>query len=161
LKLHLKRLFEAQKGFTIIETVAIIAIFGVLAAAVLLNLAGPPKNVEAGQLPSETNPQNSISRSTNLKVVLEDLPVEDPSVDWQQAQTEADQAARKMELRVVQTAVDTMMIKEGLPAVIATNSTHDMTAFPSGSPLYPQYLRDETTGYNYTCDKTGQVKIAE
>ena len=61
------------------------------------------------------------------------------------------------ELSVVQTAVDSLMAKENLSSVSVTTTTQDMSAFPSGNPLYPDYLRFNTTTGNYSCDGTGLV----
>ena len=50
-----------------------------------------------------------------------------------EGQTEAAQA----ELVTVQTAMDTMMAKTRITSVTATSATSDMSAFPTGSVLYP------------------------
>ena len=63
----------------------------------------------------------------------------------------------KAEWVTVQTAMDTMMAKEGLTAVSATGATNNMGAFPTGNPLYPDYLRTETSKGTYSCDDTGLV----
>jgi prepilin-type N-terminal cleavage/methylation domain-containing protein len=65
--------------------------------------------------------------------------------------------AGKAELVTVQTAMDTMMAKEGLKTVTATSATNDMSAFPTGKPLYPNYLRTKTTKGTYSCDTSGLV----
>jgi len=57
----------------------------------------------------------------------------------------------------VQTAIDTMMVKKGLTSVTATSATSDMSVFPTGSPLYPDYLRMATTRAYYTCTASGQI----
>ena len=64
----------------------------------------------------------------------------------------------KAELVTVQTAMDTLMTKEGLTSVTATSATNDMSAFPTSTPLYPDYLRMKTTKGTYSCDTTGLVK---
>jgi prepilin-type N-terminal cleavage/methylation domain-containing protein len=61
------------------------------------------------------------------------------------------------ELVTVQTALDVMMAKNDLSSVTATSSTNDMSAFPTGNPLYPDYLRTATTSANYSCSTTGLV----
>ena len=61
------------------------------------------------------------------------------------------------ESSIVQTAMDTMMAKEGLASVTATVATDNMTAFPTGNALYPDYLRSVTTQGTYSCDTTGLV----
>jgi len=65
--------------------------------------------------------------------------------------------AAKAELVTIQTSMDTMMAKESLKTVTATSATNDMSAFPTGKPLYPNYLRTRTTEGTYSCDTTGLV----
>ena len=60
----------------------------------------------------------------------------------------------------VQTAMDTMMAKEGLSSVTATSATSNMAAFPTGNVLYPNYLRTATTQGTYSCSTTGNVTQA-
>jgi type IV pilus assembly protein PilA len=67
-----------------------------------------------------------------------------------------DEAARA-ELVTVQTAMDTMMAKNHITSVTATTATDDMSAFPTGRPLYPDYLRTATTKGTYSCTITGLV----
>jgi prepilin-type N-terminal cleavage/methylation domain-containing protein len=66
----------------------------------------------------------------------------------------------KAELVTIQTAVDTMMAKESLTSVTATSATNNMAAFPTGKPLYPNYLRTATSKGTYSCDATGLVSQA-
>ena len=61
------------------------------------------------------------------------------------------------ELSVVQTAMDSMMAKDNLSTVTVTAATSNMSAFPTGTVLYPDYLRSETTQGTYSCDDTGLV----
>ena len=68
-------------------------------------------------------------------------------------QTEAAAA----ELSVVQTGVDSMMAKENLSSVALTTSTANMSQFPTGTPLYPDYVRFEATTGNYSCSTSGLV----
>lgn len=68
--------------------------------------------------------------------------------------------AAKAELTVVQTAMDIMMAKLALTSVNATSATSDMSAFPTGSPLYPDYLRTSPTKGTYSCTTTGLVSQA-
>lgn len=63
----------------------------------------------------------------------------------------------KSELVTLQTAMDTMMAKEGKSSVTATSATNDMSAFPTGNPLYPNYLRTKTTKGTYSCNTAGEV----
>jgi type IV pilus assembly protein PilA len=74
-----------------------------------------------------------------------------------------EEEAAKAELVTVQTAMDTMMAKEGLTTVTATTATSDMSAFPAGNPLYSTptgYLRSATTTGTYSCDVYGNVAQA-
>lgn len=68
--------------------------------------------------------------------------------------------ATAAEFVTVQTAMDTMMVAEGLTSVGAvTTATSDMSAFP-GSPgiaLHPNYLRTQTMTGTYTCTVAGTV----
>lgn len=63
------------------------------------------------------------------------------------------------ELKTLQTAMDTMMAKEGLSSVTAVAvATSNMASFPDGTtPLYPDYLRTATTNGTYTCTTSGLV----
>ena len=67
--------------------------------------------------------------------------------------------AGKAELVTVQSAMDTMMAKNGLSSVTAvTTATSSMSSFPdTTNPLYPDYLRMSTTKGTYTCSSTGLV----
>ena len=64
------------------------------------------------------------------------------------------------EKAVVQTAMDVMMAKISLSSVNATAATSNMTSFPTGSALYPNYLRTSATKGTYSCDATGLVTQA-
>jgi type IV pilus assembly protein PilA len=68
--------------------------------------------------------------------------------------------AAKAELVTLQTAMDTMMAKNSLTAVAATAATANMTSFPTGHALYPNYLRTATTKGTYSCSTTGLVTQA-
>lgn len=70
---------------------------------------------------------------------------------------EGETEGAKAELITVQTAMDTMMAKNGLSSVTATSATSDMSAFPTGNALYPDYLRTATTKGTYSCNTTGLV----
>ncbi|MFC1908933.1 type II secretion system protein [Chloroflexota bacterium] len=73
-----------------------------------------------------------------------------------EGETEAAQA----ELVTIQSALDTMMAKVGISSVNATSATSDMSAFPTGSVLYPNYLRMQTTKGTYSCTTNGLVTQA-
>ena len=69
--------------------------------------------------------------------------------------------AAATELHNVQTAVMAMMVDNGLTTVTAvTTETNDMTAFPTGNPLYggsTNYVTMATSKWNYTIDADGTV----
>ena len=64
------------------------------------------------------------------------------------------------ELATVQTAMDIMMAKNDLSSVTATTATDDMSSFPTGNALYPDYLRTATTKGTYSCSTTGLITQA-
>lgn len=66
----------------------------------------------------------------------------------------------KAELVTIQTAMDTMMAKLHITSVNATAATNDMSTFPTGSVLFPNYLRTTTTKGTYSCSTTGLVTQA-
>jgi len=68
--------------------------------------------------------------------------------------------AAKTELSNIQTAMDIMMATNHLTSVTATAATSDMSAFPTGNPLYPNYVRTTPTKGTYSCDATGLVTQA-
>jgi type IV pilus assembly protein PilA len=65
--------------------------------------------------------------------------------------------AAKAEWVTVQTAMDTMMAKNHLTSVTATGATNNMSSFPAGNGLYPNYLRTANTQGTYSCSTTGLV----
>jgi type IV pilus assembly protein PilA len=65
--------------------------------------------------------------------------------------------AAKTELSVVQSAMDAMMAVTDNGTMAVTPATKDMSTFPTGAPLYPDYLRSATTHMSYAVDATGQV----
>jgi len=65
--------------------------------------------------------------------------------------------AAAAEKAIVQSAVDIMMIKNGISTGLTTAATSDMSAFPTGYPLYPDYLRMATTKGTYSCTANGTV----
>ena len=70
---------------------------------------------------------------------------------------EGETEAAKAELVTVQTAMDTMMAKNSLSSMTATSATSNMSSFPTGNALYPDYLRTATTKGTYSCSTTGLV----
>jgi len=63
----------------------------------------------------------------------------------------------KAEFVTVQTAMDTMMASTHITTCNATAATGNMTSFPTGNPLYPNYLRSPNTKGTYSCSTTGLV----
>jgi len=57
----------------------------------------------------------------------------------------------------VQAAMDVMMADAGVSSVTATTATSSMSAFPTGNPLYPNYMRTATTKGTYSCTSSGLV----
>jgi type IV pilus assembly protein PilA len=68
--------------------------------------------------------------------------------------------AAATELNNIQNAMDIMMIKTKITAVTATVATSDMSAFPTGNVLYPNYIRQATSHGTYSCSTTGLVTQA-
>lgn len=66
----------------------------------------------------------------------------------------------KAELVTVQTAMDTMMAKTRITTVTLTAATSNMSSFPTGNGLYPNYLRIPVTKGTYSCSTTGLVAQA-
>ena len=56
--------------------------------------------------------------------------------------------------------MDTMMARLRLSSVTATAATANMSSFPTGNPLYPDYLRTPVTKGAYSCSTTGLVTQA-
>jgi type IV pilus assembly protein PilA len=65
--------------------------------------------------------------------------------------------AAKAELVTIQTAMDTMMAKNHITSVTPSGPTSNMSSFPTGNGLFPNYLRTANTQGSYTCDGTGLV----
>lgn len=73
---------------------------------------------------------------------------------------EGETEAAKAELVTVQTAMDVMMARNNLSSVTATTATSNMSSFPTGNALSPNYLRTGTTKGTYSCSTTGLVTQA-
>jgi hypothetical protein len=143
-----------RKRFYIIKIAPAAAVLIIMTVLILNNPADQKSKIEASEansveLSEYTTNQTSLGTNTLL--------TDESDVDWNQVQLDADKAADQMELKVLQTAMDTMMIGKGLKEVRATRATDDMSSFPTGTPLYPEYLRDQTSHKRYTCDITGQI----
>ncbi|OGC95566.1 MAG: hypothetical protein A2W25_05455 [candidate division Zixibacteria bacterium RBG_16_53_22] len=64
------------------------------------------------------------------------------------------------EKSIVQTAMDSMMAYNRISTVNVTAATANMSAFPTGNVLYPDFLRLEITKGTYSTDATGLVTQA-
>ena len=70
---------------------------------------------------------------------------------------EGETEAGAAEKAIVQTAMDVMMARESISTVNVTGATSDMSAFPSGNALYPDYMRTGNTTGTYSCIASGLV----
>ncbi len=161
----MKRLFKilhrSNSGFTVVELIVAMAIIGTTMSTVAVNTSGLVNNVEAS--PAEMNQlQLNTNQVTGQDDVANAMPVEETTknqADLGMKQREADAAANQMELKIMQTAMDTMMIRQGISQVKPTTSTNNMADFPQGNPLYPNYLRSQTSKSLYSCDSSGLITM--
>ena len=70
---------------------------------------------------------------------------------------EGETEAAAAELSIVQTAMDVMMARSSISTVTLTSGTTDMSTFPTGNVLYPDYMRTGNTTGTYSCTATGLV----
>jgi prepilin-type N-terminal cleavage/methylation domain-containing protein len=156
----LYRLMKSRKhGFVLAELIIAVAILGTISSAVIMTLYGANTAAKSNQSEpqQETAPVGTtevLTDSTVPDIVLTNI--EEPA-DTQTIQDEANEAGAEIELKIIQTAMDTMMVHKGMQTVTETAATDDMTAFPAEAPLYPKYLRGQHSTFKYSCDGTGQV----
>ena len=70
---------------------------------------------------------------------------------------EGETEAAAAEKATVQIAMDVMMTRSSLGSVAVTPATDNMSDFPIGNGIYPDYLRYGTTTGTYSCTTTGLV----
>jgi prepilin-type N-terminal cleavage/methylation domain-containing protein len=130
----------SRKGFTLVELLVAVAIIGVITGTILVRFVGGAGNVEASQSLVTDSQESPLSQT-----------------DLEGLQPEIEAMANRMEFQIVQTAMDTMMIRMGITRVEETGETRDMSSFPGNNPLYPRYLRNQTTKCRYACDPSGMI----
>jgi prepilin-type N-terminal cleavage/methylation domain-containing protein len=130
----------SRNGFTLVELIVAIAIIGTITGIILVRFVGDAGNVEASQS-LVTDSQGSPLSQTDLAGL----------------QPEIEAMANRMEFQIIQTAMDTMMIRLGITRVEETGETSDMSSFPGNLPLYPRYLRNQFTKCRYSCDSSGMI----
>lgn len=156
IKLPGNRLSIRTSGFTVIEIIFSVAISGILAASVVTTVFGHTQAVEAenANTSSEGNQKVNLlesSLTSSLNAVSLDY------TDSSDLKTQAEFASAQTELKIVQTAMDMMMINSGLKTVAPTLATSDMSSFPMYNPLYPQFLREQHSQWSYQCNSKGEV----
>lgn len=137
-----KRKFrKANKGFSIVEILISVAIICAAITTIAVKSIDFPERSENGSITLESN--------SDLTEIYES--------DMIQIQEESELIARQTELRIIQTAMDTMMIRKQLDTVSKSFYSSDMSNFPKDNGLYPEYLRINETKYEYSCNENGQI----
>jgi len=153
----LKCIFTKQiQGFTVIETIFSVAISGILVASVITTVFGHAQAVQAENTVNVNKPahlEESASSIASTSLNALDLNITDSDA-WQK---QIENTSAQTELKIVQTAIDIMMINAGIKTVSATSATNDMASFPIGNPLYPNVLREQYSKYMYKCDSRGEI----
>ncbi len=160
MKILCKLMKGRKSGFVLVELLVAVAILGTIASASIIVMYGPNSAVQADQSESQQvvappvstpSVQPDPSSTTTLLTDIEE------TADTQTIQDEANETGAEMELQIIQTAMDTMMIQKEIQSVNETAATDDMANFPADGPLYPRYLRGQHSAFKYSCDSTGQV----
>jgi hypothetical protein len=94
-------------------------------------------------------------------------PFKTPAVVVLQAAAEADKlfagasaTAATMEMQTVSTALLSLNINEGITSKPVSVPTNDMSSFPSKEhPLYPVYLKTDTSQFMYFINEKGEAEI--
>jgi hypothetical protein len=150
----IKNILCHENGLSTVGLIVTMGIIGVLSAGVVTVVCGSTKTA------SDQPETISIEAPAENSSLLTSLPGYDPiesQADLTLLQAETDISARQMELNIIQTAVDIMMIQQHLHTLNSTAKTNDMTVFPAQQPLYPRYLRSPHAQYYYSCDSSGEV----
>ncbi len=148
-----------SNGFTVVEVIISIAIIGILTASVSTVVVGRGNNIETKDTEIRNSNLSPTSANNQGLTTLTNHTIKDGFYS-EQAEglvSEAKTVAAKMELRVIQSAMDLMMIDKCIQVIKATAATSDMSAFPTGHPLFPEYLRDSNSQYKYRCNSDGKV----
>jgi|WetSurMetagenome_2_1015567.scaffolds.fasta_scaffold361490_1 prepilin-type N-terminal cleavage/methylation domain-containing protein len=136
-----------NKGNTLVELIVVIAIIGLMTSAIVIKVVGQDSKIEASQPTLAT--ENSAAIASDVNDLAQDVPEE--------LLPQVEAMADKLEFQIVQTALDTMMLRQQMTSVNETGETSDMSVFPRENPLYPRYFRNQTTRRRYSCDSTGQI----
>jgi prepilin-type N-terminal cleavage/methylation domain-containing protein len=145
-------------GFSIVETIVSLAIIALLAAGIITTVLGKTQAIAANQ--STISSQNAAHNEDSGLTPISEAPSMEHTntlADNENIKTDAEAVSRRMEHRIIQTAMDLMMVDHELQSVNRTSSTSDMSDFPSGCHLYPEYVREATSQYQYQCDSSGEV----
>ncbi len=157
-----------SNGFTVVEVIISIAIIGILVALLLPEVqtasvstvvVGRGNNIETKDTEIRNSDLSPTSANNQGLTTLTNHTIKDGFYS-EQAEglvSEAKTVAARMELRVIQSAMDLMMIDKCIQVIKATAATSDMSAFPTGHPLFPEYLRDSNSQYKYRCNSDGKV----
>lgn len=130
-----------EQGFALVALILVLAIIGILAAVSASSLVGPTL---VGPIATASSTE-TVDPETNIVATANTTGCAD-------------------ELRIVQTAMDTMMAANNLTAVtVQTVATNTFSALPAGTgtrPLSPDYLRQDSTRGSYTWSASGLVSAA-